>query len=207
MLKMQVKLLHWYKKFSISKISEVCLLEKIKDRMKWYQPHLLAEAYGRAGRFDEAVELLEHVVADHWKGGTPWDWFLLAMAHHQLGNAEDAQKWLDQGVQWMDEGPEEYKLPKSRGLAVQYLDFLDPELKKKIVNEDYSKTRIGVAGSESWRAGKGPVSGRLGHRCAIPARRGPVEGSSPSTRDPFFTPPGGREPVEGVHYLWYPLFF
>ena len=43
---------------------------------------------------------------------------------------------------WMDEGPEEYKLPKSRKLAVNYLDFLDPELKKKIVNEDYSKTRI-----------------------------------------------------------------
>ncbi|MFH1437906.1 MAG: MMPL family transporter [Pseudomonadota bacterium] len=43
---------------------------------------------------------------------------------------------------WMDEGPGEYKLPKSRELAVQYLDFLDPELKKKIVNEDYSKTRI-----------------------------------------------------------------
>ena len=43
---------------------------------------------------------------------------------------------------WMDEGPGEYKLPKSRGLAVNYLDFLDPELKKKIVNEDYSKTRI-----------------------------------------------------------------
>jgi len=57
----------------------------------------------RADEFDEAAEQLEEAVADHWKGGTPWDWFFLAMAHHELGNADDAQDWLDKAVEWMDE--------------------------------------------------------------------------------------------------------
>ncbi|HUT95370.1 MAG TPA: biotin/lipoyl-binding protein [Thermoguttaceae bacterium] len=61
----------------------------------------------RAGRFDDAAEQLEEAVADHWKGGTPWDWFFLAMAHHQLGNADDAHDWLDKAVEWMDEDDSE----------------------------------------------------------------------------------------------------
>ncbi len=68
----------------------------------------------RAGRFDDAAEQLEEAVADHWKGGTPWDWFFLAMAHHELGNADDAQDWLDKAVEWMDEDDSESDEDESR---------------------------------------------------------------------------------------------
>jgi len=61
----------------------------------------------RAGRFDDAVEQLEEAVADHWKGGTAWDWFFLAMAHHELGNTADAQEWLDKAIEWMDDDSDE----------------------------------------------------------------------------------------------------
>ena len=68
----------------------------------------------RAGRFDDAAEQLEEAVADHWKGGTPWDWFFLAMAHHELGNADDAHDWLDKAVEWIDEDDSESGEEESR---------------------------------------------------------------------------------------------
>jgi tetratricopeptide (TPR) repeat protein len=60
----------------------------------------------RAGRHEEALRQFEAAVADHWKGGTAWDWFFLAMVNHKLGNRDDAQAWLDKAVDWMDEAPE-----------------------------------------------------------------------------------------------------
>ena len=36
------------------------------------------------------------------KGGYWFDWFFLAMAHWQLGHKEEARRWYDQGVAWME---------------------------------------------------------------------------------------------------------
>jgi hypothetical protein len=30
-------------------------------------------------------------------------WFFLAMAHHRLGHADEARRWLDQGVHGIEE--------------------------------------------------------------------------------------------------------
>lgn len=68
----------------------------------------------RAGRFEDAAKQLEEAVADHWKGGTPWDWFFLAMAHHRLGNTSDAQEWLDKAVAWMNEDHSQSSEDESR---------------------------------------------------------------------------------------------
>jgi hypothetical protein len=35
--------------------------------------------------------------------GTGYDWFFLAMAYCQLGDAQNAQHWYDQAVAWMDQ--------------------------------------------------------------------------------------------------------
>jgi predicted RND superfamily exporter protein len=43
---------------------------------------------------------------------------------------------------WMNEGKRYFALPKSKSLAVNYLDLLDPDIKRRIVSEDYSATRI-----------------------------------------------------------------
>jgi len=45
-------------------------------------------------------------------------------------------------MKWMDEGDKYFRLPKSRALAVQYLDFLEPDTRRRIISEDYSETRI-----------------------------------------------------------------
>ena len=35
-------------------------------------------------------------------GGDGFDWFFLAMAHWQLDSRDEARKWYDQAVVWMD---------------------------------------------------------------------------------------------------------
>jgi tetratricopeptide (TPR) repeat protein len=36
------------------------------------------------------------------KGGDPWQWFWLAMAHARLGHPEEARKWYHRAVAWVD---------------------------------------------------------------------------------------------------------
>ncbi len=48
----------------------------------------------RAGRHALAVSRLDQAVAAHG-GGMVEDWLFLALAHHQLGHAAEAKKWLD----------------------------------------------------------------------------------------------------------------
>jgi serine/threonine-protein kinase len=60
----------------------------------------LGAAYYRAGDWNKSVEALEKSMAlSH--GGDGFDWFFLAMAHHQLRHFDDARNWLDKAVRWM----------------------------------------------------------------------------------------------------------
>jgi tetratricopeptide (TPR) repeat protein len=60
----------------------------------------------RAGRFDEAVQRLSGLAAE-WEQGKElptlsspaYTWFFLAMAHHQLGNADQSQRYLELAVE------------------------------------------------------------------------------------------------------------
>ena len=60
----------------------------------------------RAGRFEEAIEKLEELVAPWEKTGQvpvmispAFAWFFLAMAHHQLDQQEEAEKWLSKATE------------------------------------------------------------------------------------------------------------
>ncbi|HKI33716.1 MAG TPA: hypothetical protein VKA46_17820 [Gemmataceae bacterium] len=35
-------------------------------------------------------------------GGDAFDWFVLAMAHHRLGHADEVPRWYDKAVGWME---------------------------------------------------------------------------------------------------------
>jgi hypothetical protein len=48
----------------------------------------------RAGRFEDAIRRLSRAVAVHGAPGTRRDAFFPAMAHHQLGHAEEAGRWI-----------------------------------------------------------------------------------------------------------------
>jgi tetratricopeptide (TPR) repeat protein len=58
----------------------------------------------RAGRFQEAVPLFERSLrADPKPGRAVLNWLWLALAHHRLGRAEDARRWLGQAQAWLDQ--------------------------------------------------------------------------------------------------------
>ncbi len=52
----------------------------------------------RAGRFEASVQKLNRAVEVHGANGTEYDALFLAMAHHQLGHAEEARRWLRLGM-------------------------------------------------------------------------------------------------------------
>ena len=61
----------------------------------------LGVAHYRAGDTKAAIAAL-HKSMELRQGGDGNDWFFLAMAHWQLGEKEQAHKWFDQAVQWME---------------------------------------------------------------------------------------------------------
>jgi WD40 repeat protein len=56
----------------------------------------------RAGRYADAVKRLEEGIARRDKVGTVHDWLFLALAHHRLGHADEARRWLDKAVRALD---------------------------------------------------------------------------------------------------------
>ena len=74
-----------------------------KDGTIW---NTLGVAHYRAGNWQDGLAALEKSI-DLRKGGDAFDWFFLAMAHWQLGNRDQARKWYDQAVQWMDQHAKE----------------------------------------------------------------------------------------------------
>ena len=62
----------------------------------------LGVALYRAGKYDQAVERLNLAVAKRGGEDTASDWIFLALAHHRLGHAEEAGKWLQKAAAWID---------------------------------------------------------------------------------------------------------
>jgi WD40 repeat protein len=81
----------------------------------------LGYAEYRAGNWESAIAALDKVKAL----GSPGDsleWFPLAMAHWQLGHKEEARKWYDQAVAWMDKNqPKNEELRRFRAEAAELL--------------------------------------------------------------------------------------
>jgi tetratricopeptide (TPR) repeat protein len=58
----------------------------------------------RAGRFREAVPFFERsLVADGWPGRAVLNWLWLALTHLKMGKPEEARRWLDRAVNWLDQ--------------------------------------------------------------------------------------------------------
>ena len=55
------------------------------------------------GDWQASITALQRSVELQKDGGDPWQWFWLAMAHWQLGHQEEANRWFDQSVEWMDD--------------------------------------------------------------------------------------------------------
>jgi serine/threonine-protein kinase len=64
--------------------------------------HTLALAHYRAGHFQEAVYHAQESLAidPNWLAHVD-NWFVLAMAHHALGDQAEARQWFDKAQQWI----------------------------------------------------------------------------------------------------------
>jgi uncharacterized protein HemY len=87
----------------------------------------LGAAFYRAGRWQDTLVALEKSM-ELRTGGDSGDWFFLAMAHWQLGNAKAARYWYDQAVEWMDKNmPGNKQLRRFRAEAAALLSGTGPE--------------------------------------------------------------------------------
>jgi tetratricopeptide (TPR) repeat protein len=81
----------------------------------------LGTAHYHAGDWNAAVPALKKSM-DLRKGGNSFDWFLLAMAYWQLGDKEQARRWYDKAVPWMDKNdPKNDELRRFRSEAAELL--------------------------------------------------------------------------------------
>jgi tetratricopeptide (TPR) repeat protein len=86
-----------------------------------YQNTLGAALY-RAGDWKDAIATLEKSM-ELRNGGDSLDWFFLAMAHWKLGEKEQACRWYDKAVEWMDRNqPKNEELRRFRAEAAELLE-------------------------------------------------------------------------------------
>jgi len=85
----------------------------------------LGVAHLRAGNWQESITALQKSM-DLRNGGNSFDWFFLSMAHWQLGNQDEARKWYDQAVLWMDKNqPDNEELRRFRAEASDLLSVAE----------------------------------------------------------------------------------
>jgi tetratricopeptide (TPR) repeat protein len=68
----------------------------------------------RTGRFEAAIHELQRDLRFNTDGSATLDWLFLAMAHHRLGHAADAQTWLDKATQRLEQDDREQSKPTGR---------------------------------------------------------------------------------------------
>lgn len=80
------------------------------DPQSTFQRQTVGAALYRAGRFEEAL-VPQTDLATHWdqhgvtaedRTSPAYTYFFLAMTHHRLGHADEAQKWFEKGIHWAE---------------------------------------------------------------------------------------------------------
>ncbi len=88
----------------------------------------LGVAQYRAGNWLKAIEALSKSEQLEPGSATSFNAFFLAMAHGQNGNKEEARKWHDQAVEWMEKNdPQNDELRRFRAEAEELLGIPNDE--------------------------------------------------------------------------------
>ena len=62
---------------------------------------VLGWAHFRNGNWQESVDALKKS-CELQEGGDPWQWLFMAMSHWQLGNQEEAGRWHQRSLSWLE---------------------------------------------------------------------------------------------------------
>src|SRR5262249_26526921 len=81
-------------------LAEKANAKKPKD---WYYLDTLGAVLYRAGRCEDAIRTYDEACALHAKGGNSCNWYVMALAHHRLGHADEARRWLSKAVEWQEQ--------------------------------------------------------------------------------------------------------
>jgi tetratricopeptide (TPR) repeat protein/serine/threonine protein kinase len=119
------------------KVAEKAVELAPQDGANW---NTLGAAHYRAGHWKAAVTALEKS-RELRKGGDSFDWFFLAMAHWRLGDKEQARKWYDQAVQWMEKNkPQDEELHRFRAEAAELLQLAEPPKEENVPKKEEKKS-------------------------------------------------------------------
>jgi WD40 repeat protein/Tfp pilus assembly protein PilF len=97
------------------------------DPRQYNYLNTLAAVLCRTGKYEAAVERFSEAIKAQGKGGTAWDWLLLAIAHHHLGHSADARQWLDKATAWID-GEAQPKADSEKSALLAWNDRLELQL-------------------------------------------------------------------------------
>jgi tetratricopeptide (TPR) repeat protein len=114
----------------------------------------LGVAQYRAGDWKAAVESLEKASELGCYANDP-GWFFLAMAHWQLGEQEEARRWYDKAVAWMEKDrPKDEELGRFRAEAAELLGVTrKPDTKNDSARSDKQETPEHDKATEKPKAG------------------------------------------------------
>ena len=68
----------------------------------YLEQNTLGTALYRAGQARAAIDQLARAIELHGAGGTPYDWLFLAMAHHDLGQIQEARRQFSRAKDWLE---------------------------------------------------------------------------------------------------------
>jgi tetratricopeptide (TPR) repeat protein len=76
----------------------------------------------RTGNWNEAFAALDNSMKLR-NGGDSFDWYFLAMTHHQMGHKKEARQWYDRAVEWHEKNqPKDEDLARFRSEAEKLLE-------------------------------------------------------------------------------------
>src|SRR5262249_9508198 len=84
----------------VVRLAEKAMAAKPKD---YVTLNTLGVVLFRAGKLEAAIERLNQAINAFDKQGDAWDWLPLAMAHHHLGHAEEARRFMDKAGPWIQQ--------------------------------------------------------------------------------------------------------
>jgi tetratricopeptide (TPR) repeat protein len=86
----------------------------------------------RAGRLEEAVDLLHKSLrADAWPGRAVLNWLWLALTHQRLGETQEARRWLDRAVRWLDRFATGMPARAEQGLGLHLHNWLEAHVLRR----------------------------------------------------------------------------